>query len=129
MDEATLLAEQLDLVKNSNKILEEDLREYKIQCIALRRRLAAKDFFRFVLAVTVGLGILTGLGWLSLKGLNSYDTNQCYIKSGEQRVNVYEVYRKVEWATDKKVGFSTDLDKAMEIVRKQGCKAPRKVEQ
>ena len=125
MDDATLLAEELGHQKEKYKRLKDDHTEQINTIRALRRRLMGKDIFWLFTAIVVGLGIIGGLGWLSLKGLNSYETKHCYIERDREMVDVYEVYRTVEWGVDRELGYSTDLNRAMEIARKQGCRAPK----
>jgi hypothetical protein len=129
MDDATLLAEELGSEKTRRRAIQKELDEAHGQIQSLRRRLWLKGTFLKMCGLVVGLGILAGAGWLCWKGLNSHETQHCYIERERQNIDAFTIYRTVEWGTDRELGFSTDLDKVMEISRKQGCKAPRRTEE
>jgi hypothetical protein len=76
------------------------------------------------IGAVIGLGLLGGIGWLSWKACNSYDTHECYIERAQHRLEVYEINQKVEWGLDRSLGYSTSLSEATEIAKKQGCVLP-----
>ena len=129
MNDETLMAEELGSLRQKNKELKETVGDRNSTINTLRWQIARGKFFYSALGALVGLSMVLGLGYLLFKWLNSYETKHCYIERGQSTVQVYRVKRTVEWEKDRGLGFSTDLDKAMEIAQKQGCKIHRSAEE
>lgn len=125
MNDETLMAEKIGSLEQENRQLERDKASLRDRIHKLERQLEYKKFGRRLSAFIFTTGLVVGLGWLSWKAVNSYTTDTCYIDRSEERIDVFRVKRVVEWGQDMELGYSTDLDKAMEIAKKQGCRAPR----
>lgn len=116
MTDETLLAEKVGA-------LEEEKRQLKKEVEGLRADLRWKTFRHGTITFLVITFLVIALGWLGWKAINSRDTDECYIKATTAQCDVFLINRRVEWWPDRTLGSSPDLDKALEIGRKQGCKA------
>lgn len=124
MNDDTILAEALGEEREKSKRLKEQIASRDLRIRILKLRSEGWRIFQVMVGIMVGLSLMSGFGYLCWKGINSYDTKECYIERGSKQVEVYMVYRKVEWGSDKSLGYSTDLDKTKEIAKKQGCWLP-----
>ena len=83
--------------------------------------IAAKFFWGAAGALT-SAAFIVAVFLLSYFAITSEPQDGCYVERVDKQVKVFTVNRIVGWGPDEELGYSTDIDEARDIAKKNKCK-------